>query len=369
MKSSIYIHIPFCVSKCSYCDFVSISETSLISTYMEALHKEIIAFSDTHEPIQVPTIFIGGGTPSLLTGESIRSLLRLLKERFLITRDCEITMECNPNSVCEENADIYVKAGVNRFSIGLQSASEETLQKLGRVHTVSDYEPALWILRRNGIQNINTDIILGTPGETKQELQFTLQFVTNQEPTHISAYALQIEQGTPLYRQHMQTDDDFIADCYDLTAGFLQKIGYNRYEVSNFSLPGYACRHNLVYWDYADYVGFGASAHSFFQGERFYNVSDVRQYIDRVQQGVTPIIERKKIERADAIEEFIMLGFRKETGIDLAEYARRFHSDFRQDFSQPLQDQKDFLNVTDSHVAIRPEYMYIGNTITIKFFR
>lgn len=278
MSIGLYIHVPFCASKCAYCDFYSRVRRDQLPDYLSALKREIESWQD--KGVTADTLFFGGGTPSLLAPEQIGELVALCREIFAL--DGEITMEANPDTVTAESLKGYRAAGVSRLSFGVQSAVDSELKLLGRKHTFADAVRAVRAAREAGFDNLTLDLMLGIPEQNASSLQTTLEKITALRPEHLSCYLLKIEEGTPFFKRHMEklcADEDETADFYLTVCHYLRKLGYHHYEISNFALPGYESRHNLKYWRCEDYLGFGPAAHSCFGGRRFYHPADLAAYI------------------------------------------------------------------------------------------
>jgi len=283
----IYIHIPFCRSKCLYCDFYSLTDEAFKSEYINRIVEEIYTYKGKN--IVADTLFIGGGTPSVLSSEDVRRLISACKEVFCLNG--EITMEANPDSVDEKYLKELFQLGINRISFGAQSGIDCELEVLGRRHNASQITDAVNFAKKAGFKNISLDVMLGIPHQTKESLLKTLDFVTNLNPTHISAYILKIEEGTPFYKNHIETlcaDEDGTADLYLETVSFLKNHGFNQYEISNFAKKGYECRHNLKYWTCEEYLSFGTAGHSFFEGKRFYHKKSINEYLNDINFAVCP---------------------------------------------------------------------------------
>lgn len=263
----LYVHIPFCVQKCFYCDFVSYKgKLSQIKPYIKAIGLEAAAIGSKIN-IEFDTVFIGGGTPSLMHGKDAEELLKILHTNFAITSDAEITIECNPGTLDESKLAYYIEAGINRLSIGLQSASDALLTKIGRIHDLLQFDESYKLARLAGFSNINIDLMAGLPGQTTSDYIETLKYVIGIAPEHISAYMLIVEENTPLKKQIDNNeitlpDEDETFDMFDKGIALLHEHGYMRYEISNFSLMGRECKHNLNYWHNGQYIGLGAAAHS-----------------------------------------------------------------------------------------------------------
>ena len=352
----LYLHIPFCVRKCAYCDFLSFpAEKEIQKQYVNCLIEEIRQF-DLAEDYVVSTIFFGGGTPSVLEGSEIMRIMQAIRERFPdIREDAEITIECNPGTLTEEKLQIYQKAGINRLSLGLQSADQEELKLLGRIHTYNQFKENFYLARRIGFANINVDLMSALPGQSEESWQETLRFVCDLEPEHISAYSLIVEEGTPLYDEYgemcadlekygdyasmpkrLQTkyegckclpDEETDRNMYHHTKTTLAKLGYERYEISNYARPGYACRHNIGYWTGVEYLGLGLGASSLVGGKRFQVTADLNRYLVFTKEELAAGAQYEEIHelsRQERMEEFMFLGLRLTGGVRTAEFERRF---------------------------------------------
>ncbi len=301
----IYIHIPFCAKRCTYCSFVSGMPHEKMHLYVDALKREM-----DERPIKgedISTIYIGGGTPSVLYRGAISDILSHIFEKCAVGADAEITVECNPDSVTEDFVSEIISAKVNRVSIGLQTDNDDLLKKINRPHDKAGFLRAWKLLEK--IPNKSLDLMLGLPGQNEADLLSSLELAVSLNAPHISLYALKVEEGTPLYESGFAADDDLEADFYDSAYRFLISRGYDRYEVSNFCKDGMYSRHNSAYWDLTEYYGFGISAHSLLDGKRLANDDNIDKYI-------LGNCERF-VEKSDAAEEYIMLALRTAKGIDL----------------------------------------------------
>ena len=282
-RLSLYIHIPFCVKKCEYCDFYSLCDLSLKEKYVSALIAQIKDFRSEAKNKLVDTIYFGGGTPSLLSGEAMLRIMKTIRSVFRIAEEAEISMEANPGTLNPEKLSAYREAGINRLSLGLQSADPEELKRLGRIHTREEFESSFLLARLEGFQNINVDIMYALPNQTEQTLSDTLDYVIALDPDHISFYGLKIEPETPFGRDETIEDalpvEDTQADMYLNSVEKLENAGFLQYEISNFSKPGFECIHNLKNWKCRDYLGFGPAAHSFFDGKRFSYKKDIDAFL------------------------------------------------------------------------------------------
>lgn len=281
-KKGIYVHIPFCLKKCNYCDFYSLPSYNCVGDYVDALCMNIDCVAKDNDMIEIDSIFVGGGTPSSIDGEYIQQILSKIKSSFRVSDDCEISIEANPATVDEEKLKKYFNSGINRISFGFQSSNDIELKTLGRLHSAMDFKSSVDMARNVGFGNINADIMLGIPHQTKESLLKTLDFVCDAGVEHISAYMLKIEEGTPFYRDLDKLPlplEDEVCDMYLLLVEYLKNAGYNQYEISNFSKLGFDCRHNLKYWQGDEYIGVGTAAHSYLNNERYSYPRNVSEYI------------------------------------------------------------------------------------------
>ena len=330
----IYIHIPFCKQKCYYCDFVSYSnKCSEVKEYIESLKKEIEEFDFSN--YKVTSIYIGGGTPSYIDSIYIVEILSELKEKLKCNliefKDIEITIEVNPGTVDTKKLNDYKKLGINRLSIGLQSTKNDILKKIGRIHTYQEFLEIYKLARETGFKNINIDLMIGIPGQKIGDLKNTLQDIIKLEPEHISVYSLIIEENTPIEKmlengEIKLPDEDLERNMYWYVKNTLELNGYNHYEISNFAKFGKESRHNLNCWNQEEYIGFGVAAHSYLNGIRFSNTINVEEYIQHLENNRKE--ENIQIEESQSLEdkknEFMMLGFRKIQGVDIARFKEKF---------------------------------------------
>jgi len=337
----IYIHIPFCIKKCLYCDFVSTEQTSLIGKYLDALIIEIELTGKMYSRM-VDSVFLGGGTPSLLSGGEIARILDALENHFRMDGDREVTMEANPGTLTEDKLKAYKDAGVNRISLGLQCAQNESLRMLGRQHTVEEFEASYEKIRKAGFENINIDLIYALPGQAKDDVEDTLRFVLQKRPEHVSAYALHMEKGTPMYEmaqmgevEEVSEEDDL--EQYHLIQQQLDGRGYRNYEISNFAIPGYECKHNLKYWNLVDYLGLGAAAHSCIDRVRFANTSNIAEYIRQLANGKLQYPVSELVDDRNRKIEYLMLKLRLKGGFSLYDYKSKFGEDFLEKFQKEFQ--------------------------------
>ncbi|MGB4590202.1 MAG: radical SAM family heme chaperone HemW [Clostridiaceae bacterium] len=322
----LYIHIPFCEQKCFYCDFASYSgKAKYVSDYLRTLAKEIKI--KTKGKV-FDTIFIGGGTPSFLSKEELQILAESLKD-VAFEKGGEFSMECNPGNLTKEKAEVIKKMGVNRLSIGLQSSNDSILLDIGRIHTFKEFKDNFLMLRELGFENINVDLIYGLPNENITILKETLDQVTQLSPEHISCYSLIIEEFTPFFYKQQKNqlnlpDEETEREMNSLIINTLKNQGYDRYEISNYAKPGYECRHNIRYWEGQDYVGCGAAAHEYVDGERQENVRTIEGYIRSMDEKSTAAVRDHVNLREEDIEEYIFMGMRLQKGIDKNKFYERF---------------------------------------------
>jgi len=340
--TGVYVHIPYCVRKCAYCDFCSVPRDDTAGEYPDALCREI-ELSRDRLPYEgpVPSVFFGGGTPTALPAEDLIRILETVRRTYEVRSDAEITLECNPGTAGYADFLKLRAAGFNRLSLGLQSANDGLLKAVGRIHTYDQFLTAYRAARDAGFQNINVDLMHGLPGQRSADYLDTLRKVCDLGPEHISAYALILEEGTPLFRQvragEIQLpDEDAVADMEDAGMAYLKERGYERYEVSNFARPGFACRHNLIYWNDEPYLGFGAAAHSSAKGEgewlRWSNTESIPEYFRKLSRGRLPTAETLRISKGEEMFEVVMLGLRKVAGVPRRDFLKRFGVTLEQAF-------------------------------------
>ena len=332
-KLGIYIHIPFCRSKCDYCDFYSLAgRDDRMDQYQKALLSHIKETAPLAQDFPVDTIYIGGGTPSYYGAKRLKELLGVIRKLYKVEKDAEVTVECNPDSVDVKSLKILRKAGVNRLSMGMQSANACELERIHRIHTPQQVNEAATAARKAGFTNLSLDLIYGLPGQTMDSWKATVEHALSLIPQHLSCYGLKVEEGIPLAARVAQgeilPDDDQQADLYLWTVGRLERAGYPQYEISNFAKPGFASRHNLRYWLTQPYIGFGPGAHSDFGGRRYSFVRDLDAYIQGVLQGGDIIDESEIIPKRERCGEYLMLRLRTVQGINEQEYRSTYFMDF-----------------------------------------
>ena len=366
----LYVHIPFSVRKCQYCDFLSgPSDEETKDRYIEALLKEIRAAEHT-EDYEIVSVFIGGGTPSALKAEAIASIMRTLQEQFFFCEDAEVTIEANPGTVDLEKLTIYRNVGINRLSLGLQSTDAEELKLLGRIHSYEEFLKSYEWAREAGFSNINIDLMFAIPGQTGEAWRQHLYQVAELNPEHISAYSLIIEEGTPFAEQNLDLpDEDTEYQMYEDTAEILERYGYRQYEISNYAKQGYMCRHNAGYWQRREYLGFGLGASSLYGGMRFSNTHQMQEYLkesrnpDQIRKDVTVL------SRNEQIEEFMFLGLRMTEGISEKKFEENFDVRLMDVYGDILQkyEETGFMEHIETKWRLTRKGIHVSNHILADF--
>lgn len=368
-ESSIYIHIPFCVKKCGYCDFLSMEAgEALRGEYIQALLKEIREGAGEFDKYRINTIFIGGGTPSLLASAQTAAVLECIRKYYRVEPDAEISMEMNPGTVDARKFRDYYDAGINRVSIGLQSCLDEELRRLGRIHTYADFIKQYWTARETGFENINIDLMSSLPGQSLEAYGYTLEKVCALKPEHISAYSLIIEEGTPFYDRYgdgrQLPDEDTDRQMYERTGELLLLHGYERYEISNYARAGYRCRHNLTYWQRGNYIGMGLGASSMVENVRWKNTSDMSVYLkENIREDIC------RLDRKAQMEEFMFLGLRLTGGVDNARFKNLFGVGMAQVYGETLRklQSQGLLDVGKERVCLTRMGLDVSNYVFADF--
>jgi oxygen-independent coproporphyrinogen III oxidase len=338
---SIYLHIPFCLSKCPYCDFASIPlNRNLVEKYLSALLYDIGSSSG----FKVDTIYLGGGTPTVLKLEQLDKMMRAVREHYDLTSNCEITIEANPNTLDEEKIRGLRSIGFNRISLGVQSFNDKELKNLGRIHSASQAIHSFNLLKKGGFKNIGLDLIFGIPEQTLGSWKSSLEKAISLSPQHISTYSLIIESGTKFYQMKKEGNiklptDEKVRQMYLWAIDYLNSKGYKQYEISNFCLPGFESKHNLKYWNHKEYLGFGPSAHSFYKNKRWGNIRGVMEYVELMKKKGRVIQFEENLSKDQLVTEAIFLGLRKTNGIDL----KKFHKDFKVELEDIRKDKINHL--------------------------
>lgn len=338
----LYLHIPFCIQKCGYCDFLSApAGREEREAYVQALEKEIRSYGDFAGGYRVSTVFVGGGTPSCLEASQTERIFEAVKDTFEIERMPEITMEMNPGTVTKEKLQAYKNCGINRLSIGLQSVRDSNLRLLGRIHTYEEFLESFRLAREAGFQNINVDLISSLPGQTEEFWREELKTIAELSPEHISVYQLILEEGTTFYEKYaahpeLLPDEETSRAIYQATEEVLGQYGFHQYEISNYAKEGRECRHNLKYWERDDYLGLGLGAASMVRNIRMNNTGDMKTYLEKCGEPKTMRTDVQFLEEPRQIEEFMFLGLRKTRGISKKEFRRVFGRDIELVYEKAL---------------------------------
>jgi oxygen-independent coproporphyrinogen-3 oxidase len=376
MKLGLYLHFPFCISKCPYCDFNSypIKEDSQISSYISALYREISIYSQKIKKNNIKTIYLGGGTPTILSGDQIYKILEFCKEKFTIDKNAEITIEANPGTLDGEKIKSLIESGINRLSLGAQSFNDLFLKKLGRIHTEQDIIDSYFLARETGFNNINLDIMFALPGQTPEDFQTSLKKAVSLKPDHLSLYNLTINKGTEYYenyhRNHLKLpseDEEF--NMYDWAMKYLKENNFEHYEIANFARPHRRSLHNMIYWQNQPYLGIGAGAYSFIQGYRYMNLKDPKKYIKEVMNDKLPIDHGEKLSLRKRMIETIILALRTNEGISYKKFKTRFKVDINITFHQQI---KKLVNLRlllkdDCKIKLTRKGVFLANTVFREF--
>lgn len=375
----IYIHIPFCVSKCDYCDFFSTSDWDeiIIEEYVEALIIELIEQSKSFTDQKIESIFFGGGTPSLLSHKQVEKIIETLQHNFFLEADIEISMESNPATLSYEKVAAYKAIGINRFSLGVQSFQDEELKILGRAHSVEDIWQTLEIFKKLNLDNYNLDLIFGIPGQSVEKWAQNLKLAVDCEAKHISAYLLQLGKTTNLYKRIEKAeinlcDEDLENDMYQYSIDYLKDRDFKHYELSNFAKASYSCKHNLLYWNAQNYLGIGAGAVSFYMGKRIKNSLNLKKYIyemkthKRCEQSILESMDQQNL-----VLDAIILGLRKTEGINITEFENRFGTDIRIAFSQAIKicEDNNLLYMSKKNIKLSRKGYFLSNQVFRLFIK
>ena len=387
MTEFLYIHIPFCIKKCIYCDFLSVTyDESYAKEYVDALCRELVLKKKSAGVLK--TIYIGGGTPTVLPEESFTQLFRSIRNNFEFSSEIEITVEANPGTINESKIKTLLSAGINRISIGVQSFNDNGLKTLGRIHSSDDAVKAIEMIKRAGINNFSIDLMYGIPGQAMDSWKDTLSRAVGFSPKHISSYELTPEKDTQLYNMIKPApplhsplgcesyrlgkrevikmpDEELVLEMYNFAIDYLSHRGYEHYEISNFALQGFRCIHNMNYWNRGEYIGAGAGAHSFINGVRSKNIGDIKKYIETLDNGIIPETESMRLTRTDEIKEFIFLGLRKTEGINITK-SKELGLNIP-DSCKGLIDE-GYLGISGDYLRLTRKGIVISNTIIVRIF-
>lgn len=378
----LYIHIPFCVKKCDYCDFLSFAaDEQTQKSYVAALQKELAFYGAKYKDRRITTIFIGGGTPSWLKEDYMQAIMETVYHYFSVEQDAEITIECNPGTITEHKFEVYRRIGINRLSIGLQSVHNEELKILGRIHTFEQFLKTYDMARKHGFSNINIDLMSSLPGQTPEIFCDSLYQVLKLKPEHISVYSLIIEKGTPFYELYwfdavrqaagMQTEslptEEEEYQTTKMTQHILKEAGYHWYEISNFAKPGYECRHNIGYWKRVDYLGVGLGASSLIDNVRYSNTRDLYTYLSVPADSLHETAAQ--ITRNEQMEEFMFLGLRMRDGFYRDEFTQAFGIPIEAVYGDALNhlQQEELLLKREGRIYLTDKGMDLNNYVVAQF--
>lgn len=372
----LYIHVPFCVQKCNYCDFNSykIEDKNQKKNYLISIKKEMELYKEEFENKEFTSVFLGGGTPSILNPEELTNLMENIYSNFNIKKDAEITMECNPGTLDKVKLKTIKSLGINRLSMGLQVTQNHHLKYIGRIHTYEQFEKNYNDAIEAGINNINVDLMYSLPNQSFDEWKETLNKIINLNPSHISAYSLILEEGTKFYDMYLNkefelNDEDIDISIYNYTIDTLDKNGYHQYEISNYAKEGYECKHNIIYWKCDNYVGLGPGASGYINNYRYSNICDIKGYNKYLDGNKKPIEEKNILSKKDEMEEFIFMGLRMNSGINLDEFYEKFNVNFKHKYNNILDKLKNLNLIIEqnNNITLTQRGREISNTVFIEF--
>ena len=376
MELGLYLHFPYCISKCPYCDFNSyqLKEDNQISSYISALYQEIAAYSQKLKKSNIKTIYLGGGTPTILSGTQIFNILEFCKENFMVDKDAEITIEANPGTVDGEKIKLLIDSGINRLSLGAQSFNNRFLKKLGRIHNTQEIIDSYYSAREAGFKNINIDIMFALPDQTTEDLQVTLKKAVSLKSDHLSLYNLTIKPGTEYHNKYkrgklklLTEDEEF--DMYNWAINYLEDNGFEHYEIANFAHPHKRSEHNLIYWQNKPYLGVGAGAYSFIRGYRYMNYEEPARYIKEVTSGKSPIEDGEKLSLRKRMIETIILGLRTKDGVIYKKFKKRFKVDINNTFHKQIKKLVNLglLQRDDNRIKLTRKGIFLADTVFREF--
>ncbi len=371
----LYIHVPFCVQKCNYCDFNSFKiKGNDKKEYLNAIEKEMKLYSDEFKNKQFDRVFFGGGTPSILNIEELKRLVGSVFKNFNIKETAEVSMECNPGTINKEKLIHMKELGINRLSIGLQAIQNHHLKYIGRIHSYEEFEKNYLEAKEVGFDNINIDLMYALPNHKKEEWKESLDKIISLNPSHISAYSLILEEGTKLHEMYDNEefsllDEDTDIEMYNYTINKLKENGYNQYEISNYSKEYKECKHNIIYWKCDNYLGLGPGASGYIGDIRYNNISDLNEYNHKISQNIKPIEEETILSEKDKIEEFIFMGLRMNEGISLKVFKERFNISIEDIYKEPIEKliASKLLELDKDNLKLTQKGREISNTVFIEF--
>ncbi len=377
--AGIYVHIPFCLKKCSYCDFYSLPVVTrkfgIIDEYLNSMVKEIELKASNYADTEIKTVYLGGGTPSLLNHRQFSLILNTIKINFKLATNAEITLEANPATMEEDQLQSFLDAGLNRLSLGVQSFSDSELSLLGRSHNVEQIIDTLDLISKLNIKNFNLDLIYGLPHQTLEQWLYNLEMATSFEPSHISTYLLQLDPKTPLGRKTIKGEVSMLDDesewiMYNKGINLLEKKAYKQYEISNFSKQNYESRHNIIYWSAHEYLGLGAGAVTFLNGVRSINKPKIADYISYLAAGQVPPQETLEVmDKTQLVQDAIILGLRLTEGIHIDEFKHRFKVDLLSQYQKPITDSMDkkLLKLENGYLKLSKKGYFLSNQVLYQF--
>nr|WP_031341801.1 radical SAM family heme chaperone HemW [Ruminiclostridium papyrosolvens] len=374
-NAGLYIHVPFCSSKCNYCDFNSYAgKINLAENYFKSMKKEIELYKEYMKDYLIHTIFIGGGTPSAVDDGFISDILEKCRTEFKISDNCEISIESNPGTLSIDKLKSYKNSGINRISMGLQAYQDKLLKYLGRCHSHKDFSESVKNARDAGFENINADVIFGIPGQTLYDWKETLAYLISLGINHISAYSLKIEEGTKFGSMEEEgilvpVEDELDREMYHNAVNYLSEQGLKQYEISNFAKEGYECKHNLTYWKCVDYLGLGAGAHSCLKDIRFSNEVSIEGYIDYLKHEEKPVYEKFPLELTDKMSEYMFLGLRLTKGVTGKEFFQRFNQNLFTKYTDSFEklENKGLIEIAGDSVKLTRLGFDLANQVFVEF--
>ena len=373
----LYIHIPFCVTKCKYCDFNSFKiDLNEKIKYLNYLGEEMKLYKEEIKNREIDSVFVGGGTPSILNENEINILFEKIKENFNIKSNAEITMECNPGTLTLNKLKVMKKSGVNRLSIGLQAVQNHHLKYIGRIHTFEEFEKNYHDAKQMGFDNINIDLMYALPNQSREDWMESLEKVVKLNPTHISAYSLILEENTELFKMYERDefnllDENTDIEMYEYTINYLKSHGYNQYEISNYAKDNFECKHNVLYWKCEEYVGIGASASGYFNGIRYNNICELDNYEKMILEGEKPIEWEEKLSIKDEIEESIFLGVRMNEGIQISDFKEKYNFDFEKEYKNEIEklSKMELIEIDNNRMKLTQKGREISNSVFVEFIK
>jgi len=376
MELGLYLHFPYCISKCPYCDFNSyqLEEANQIYSYISALYREITAYSQKLKTGNIKTVYLGGGTPTILSGTQIFNILKFCEDKFTIDKNAEITIEANPGTLDGEKLKLLIESGINRLSLGAQSFNNVFLKKLGRIHNAQEIIDSYFLAREIGFANINIDIMFALPDQNTEDLQDTLKKAVSLKPDHLSLYNLTIKPGTEYYREYkrgklnLPTEDEEY-DMYNWVIDFLEENGFEHYEIANFARPHKKSMHNLIYWQNKPYLGIGAGAYSYIRGYRYMNYENPVKYIKETMSGKLPKDNGERLSLRKRMIETIILGLRTKDGVGYKKFKKRFGVSLNDIFCRQINKLVNLGLLEKSYVKIKltRDGIFLANVVFREF--